>query len=236
MNQVFHPANERGYANHGWLEARHSFSFASWYNPEKVHFGALRVINDDKVAPGMGFATHPHDNMEIITIPLEGELRHRDNMGNEGVIKPGELQIMSAGSGVTHSEFNGSRDSFLRLFQIWIFPNKKNVEPRYQQIDLTNLEKNQFNLLVGPENGESKAWIHQDAFISSGEFDEQKQVTYKVHREGNGIYILQVHGTSEISGKTLQERDAIGLWNIDEVEIAVKNNSRILIFEVPMTF
>lgn len=234
MKKIIHPADERGYANHGWLEARHSFSFASWYNPEKVQFGALRVLNDDKVAPATGFSKHPHDNMEIITIPLEGKVLHRDNMGNEGIIQPGELQIMSAGRGVVHSEHNGSHDTALKLFQIWIFPDTLNVEPRYQQISILDIGRNKFTLLVGPKDGPAEAWIHQNAFISKGTFSDASDITYPLHDSKNGLYIMQIKGRSIVENEELNDRDAIGIWECSTVNFKIDAGSELLLLEVPM--
>ncbi len=237
MQKVIHKSESRGYADHGWLEARHSFSFANWYNPERVQFGALRVINDDKVAPGRGFSTHPHDNMEIITIPTQGGVRHQDNMGNEGVVMPGELQIMSAGTGVTHSELNASQDESLKLFQIWIFPDMQNVEPRYQQIKIKDhIHLNKINLLVGPKNGPSEAWINQNAFISLFESDKEQTISYQLYEKTNGVYIFVVEGSIIIDDEELLQRDAIGLWETEQVELSAKSDTKVLFFEVPMNY
>jgi redox-sensitive bicupin YhaK (pirin superfamily) len=166
METILYPEKERGHANHGWLNAKHSFSFANWYNPHKINFGALRVLNDDIVAPGMGFGTHPHDNMEIITIPLKGKLEHKDSMGHTSVITTGEIQVMSAGTGILHSEFNASQTEAINLFQIWIFPNKRNVTPRYDQINIEYAKaENNFLQLISPDSKDEGSWIHQDAWI-----------------------------------------------------------------------
>ncbi|MGB1992707.1 MAG: pirin family protein, partial [Flavobacteriaceae bacterium] len=166
MKTVFHPSDTRGYANHGWLEARHSFSFASWYQPDRLHFGALRVLNDDIIQGGMGFGTHPHDNMEIVTIPLKGDLEHKDSMGNSAVIREGDIQVMSAGTGVQHSEYNNSPDKEINLFQLWLFPNKRNVTPRYDQLPIRSLhQKNEFFQILSPSADDEGVWIHQDAWM-----------------------------------------------------------------------
>src|SRR3989338_1793521 len=179
MKKVFHPAAERGHANHGWLNASHSFSFASWYNPDKIHFGALRVLNDDIVAPGLGFGTHPHDNMEIITIPQHGSVMHKDSMGHGELITTGEIQVMSAGSGITHSEVNGSRSEELKLFQIWIMPNERNVTPRYAQFRINQERmKNAFLQLVSPDPEDDGAWIHQKAWIHMADLDAGQTLEY----------------------------------------------------------
>lgn len=236
MKFILHPAKERGYANHGWLKANHSFSFAGWYDPDKIQFGALRVLNDDVVAPKMGFGTHPHDNMEIITIPLSGELSHKDSMGNGSVIHAGEVQVMSAGTGVHHSEFNSSFRDELNLFQIWIFPNKKNVEPRYDQIryDLSGL-RNSFLQVVSPNKEDDGTWIHQNAWIHLGEADADTSLTYPIKAVNNGAYIMIIEGSAEIAGQLLNKRDAIGVWEIDNVEILTKETTKLIVIDVPMS-
>lgn len=235
MKFILHPSNERGYANHGWLKANHSFSFAGWYDPEKIHFGALRVLNDDVVAPKMGFSTHPHDNMEIITIPLRGELKHKDSMGNGSVIHAGEVQVMSAGTGVQHSEFNSSMREELNLFQIWIFPNKREVEPRYDQIryDLSGV-KNSFLQVVSPDPNDEGTWIHQDAWIHLAEADANTNLNYPIKREGNGAYIMVIEGSVKIAGQDLNKRDAIGVWETSNIEFHTKEATKLMVIEVPM--
>jgi redox-sensitive bicupin YhaK (pirin superfamily) len=236
MNFLLHPANERGYANHGWLKANHSFSFAGWYDPEKINFGALRVLNDDSVAAKMGFSTHPHDNMEIITIPLSGELRHKDSMGNGSVIHAGEVQVMSAGTGVHHSEFNSSQSEELQLFQIWIFPNQKNVEPRYDQIryDLSS-SRNSFVQVVSPNPDDAGTWIHQNAWISLAHVDAKSSINYPIKLSSNGAYIMVIEGSVTIAGQELNKRDAIGVWNTSEVEIITNSETKMIVIDVPMT-
>jgi redox-sensitive bicupin YhaK (pirin superfamily) len=235
MQFILHPANERGYANHGWLKAQHSFSFAGWYDPEKINFGALRVLNDDSVAPKMGFSTHPHENMEIITIPLSGELRHKDSMGNGSVIHAGEVQVMSAGTGVHHSEFNSSQTDELQLFQIWIFPNKKNVEPRYDQIryDLS-ATRDRFVQVVSPNPADDGTWIHQDAWISLAEVDENSDLNYGIKRNGNGAYIMVIEGSARIAGQELNKRDAIGVWDTDTIDIKTNEKTKLIVIDVPL--
>ncbi len=230
MKSIFHPANSRGDVNHGWLHAKHSFSFGSWYNPERVHFGALRVLNDDIVAAGMGFGTHPHDNMEIITIPLSGVIAHKDSMGNASTINAGEIQVMSAGTGIQHSEFNPINEE-LNLFQIWIFPDKKQVEPRYAQRPF-EIGQNEFTLLVGPEITGLSTWIHQDAYLSMGNFDAD--FSYQLKQEGNGIYLMVVEGEVEIENQVLQAKDAMGISQAEIIHIQSKLPSKILVIEVPM--
>lgn len=240
MKTIIHKADSRGFANHGWLQANHSFSFANFYNPEKVHFGALRVLNDDIVAPKMGFGTHPHNNMEIITIPLKGILKHKDNMGDEWIpVKPGEVQIMSAGTGVQHSEINGSVDEHLGLFQIWIMPNKQNVKPRYDQKAFdVNERKNKLQTLVTSidENHEGSLKIHQDAIISRIDLDKGKVFGYSLKSKNHGVYVMNVHGKIMINNTTLENRDAIGVSDTDSFEINVEEDSGLLFIEVPMTF
>ena len=193
MKTVFHSEASRGHANHGWLNAKHSFSFASWQNPERVHFGALRVLNDDIVAPSMGFGKHPHDNMEIITIPLKGALKHQDSMGNSSVIEVGEVQVMSAGTGVQHSEVNAKHDEAINLFQIWIFPNKHNATPRYDQIRYDEESmRNNFLQVVSPYPDDAGTWIHQQAWIHLSQLEEGKSLNYELKQTGNGVYILNI--------------------------------------------
>jgi quercetin 2,3-dioxygenase len=238
MKTILHKAGERGHADHGWLNAHHSFSFASWHDPEKVHFGLLRVLNDDVVAPGMGFGMHPHDNMEIVTIPLEGALEHKDNMGNHGVIKRSEVQVMSAGTGVYHSEFNASKTEPVKLFQVWIFPRERNVTPRYDQkmFDASG-RKNKFQTLVAPEKNtgnDGHLWVHQDAVFSMADLDEGMELEYKVKFKGNGAYVMLVNGEAEVAGQNLGKRDALGVWETDAFSIKAKKNSEVLVIEVPM--
>jgi len=234
-NSVLHKANTRGNANHGWLNAYHSFSFASWYNPERVQFGMLRVLNDDTVAAGMGFGTHPHDNMEIITIPLEGDLAHKDSMGNAATIKTGDVQVMSAGTGIQHSEFNPNTDQHTKLFQIWLFPKYRNVEPRYQQITLDkSLEKNDFAQILSPNPNDAGVWIHQDAWFYLSDFDKDFSKKLSLKKEGNGFYIMNIEGEIEVNGEQLERRDAIGIWATNEIEIKANTNAKFLIMEIPM--
>ena len=237
MKKIFHPASSRGAANHGWLQAKHSFSFANYYNSERVQFGALRVLNDDIIAPGMGFGTHPHDNMEIITIPLDGALEHKDSMDNIGVIETDEIQVMSAGSGVYHSEYNKSRDQSVSLLQIWVFPNKKNVTPRYDQKNIKDLKKvNSFYPIVTPNQNGPGMWIHQDAWFHLGEFDKETRINYNINKKGNGVYAFLIEGSVQIDGESLEKRDALGLWDTESFELLANPNSRILLIEVPLNY
>ncbi|MQP51792.1 MULTISPECIES: pirin family protein [unclassified Flavobacterium] len=232
---VIHRGNTRGNANHGWLNAYHSFSFASWHNPERVQFGALRVLNDDTIAAGMGFGTHPHDNMEIITIPLEGDLAHKDSMGNAATIKTGDVQVMSAGTGIQHSEFNPNQDQQTKLFQIWLFPKTRNVAPRYQQITLDkSLQKNNFAQILSPNVDDAGVWIHQDAWFYLSDFDADFSKKLLLKKEGNGFYIMTIEGEIEVNGEKLEKRDAIGIWETSELEIKANSNAKFLVMEVPM--
>lgn len=234
-NIVLHKADSRGHADHGWLNAYHSFSFASWYNPDRVQFGMLRVLNDDTVAAGMGFGTHPHDNMEIITIPLEGDLAHKDSMGNTETIKTGDVQVMSAGTGVQHSEFNPNADQHTKLFQIWLFPKVRNVEPRYQQITLDVTEqKNNFAQILSPNADDEGVWIHQDAWFYLSDFDKDFSKKLTLKKEGNGFYIMNIEGEIEVNGEKLEKRDAIGIWETNEIEFKANMNSKFLVMELPM--
>lgn len=234
METILYPAKERGFANHGWLQANHSFSFASWYHPDKIHFGALRVLNDDRISPSMGFGRHPHDNMEIITIPLSGSLKHQDSMGHSSVIQTGEVQVMSAGTGIQHAEFNASTQEDLTLFQIWIFPNKQNVTPRYDQISYT-LTDNVWVEVVGPEHNHQKTWIHQNAWISLGKFSNDT-FQYDFHDANNGCYLMVIDGEIEVNGQTLGKRDAIGIVQTDKINIINKQLTQLLVLEVPLQF
>ncbi len=237
MKKVFHSSQSRGHANHGWLNAKHSFSFAQWYNPERINFGALRVLNDDIVAPSMGFGKHPHDNMEIITIPLRGSLRHQDSMGFSEVVKAGEVQVMSAGTGIFHSEMNASTQDDINLFQIWIFPNKQAVTPRYEQksYDLKDTEQ-RFLELVSPNANQEGVWIHQNAWIHLVSMEENTALTYTIKGEGNGAYFMNIDGTFEIEQERLNERDALGIWNTKEIVVQNKQKGQMLVIEVPMIF
>ena len=237
MKKIFHPASSRGAADHGWLQAKHSFSFANYYNSERVQFGALRVLNDDIIAPGMGFGTHPHDNMEIITIPLDGTLEHKDSLDNIGVIETDEIQVMSAGSGVYHSEYNKNKDQSVSLLQIWVFPNKKNVTPRYDQKNIKDLKKvNSFYPIVTPNQNGPGMWIHQDAWFHLGEFDKETRINYNINKKGNGVYAFLIEGSVQIDGESLEKRDALGIWDTEKFELLVNQNSRVLLIEVPLNY
>ena len=236
MHTILHTADSRGDANHGWLHSKHSFSFASYYNPEKIHFGVLRVLNDDFVAAGMGFGLHPHDNMEIISIPLEGDLAHQDSMGNHTVIKHGDIQVMSAGTGIKHSEFNHNKDKPVKFLQIWVMPNKKDVTPRYDQITLDPANRiNTLQQILSPNPEDAGVWIHQDAWFHIGKFDLDFTTKYSLKKAGNGIYAFVLYGAFEIAGQKLNERDALGITDFDQFELkALTKDAEILLMEIPM--
>ncbi len=235
MKTILHKANTRGHANHGWLNSYHTFSFAGYYDPERVHFGKLRVLNDDTVAPGRGFGTHPHDNMEIISIPLSGDLEHKDSMGNTTVIKQGDVQVMSAGTGVFHSEYNKNKDQEVKFLQIWVFPNKKNVEPRYDQISISDIaEKNSFYQILSPNADDKGVWIHQDAWFHIGDLDEGANTEYAIHKDGNGVYAFVLDGDVEIGGQSLSTRDGLGILETEKFQVKASSPARVLLMEVPM--
>ncbi|MFY7826089.1 MAG: pirin family protein [Flectobacillus sp.] len=236
-NTILHKADTRGYANHGWLKSHHTFSFANYYNPERVHFGVLRVLNDDQVAAGRGFGTHPHDNMEIISIPLEGDLEHKDSMNNVAVIKKGDIQVMSAGTGVYHSEYNRNSDKETKFLQIWVFPNKKNVTPRYDQMTLDIADRrNRLQQVLSPNPEDEGVWIHQDAWFHIGTFDADTSTNYDIKRQGNGVYAFILKGDFEIDGQTVNQRDGLGIWNTKSIALkALTQDAEILLMDVPMT-
>lgn len=235
MNTVLHKADSRGHANHGWLDSHHTFSFANYRNPERMHFGVLRVLNDDIVAPSKGFGTHPHDNMEIISIPLEGDLEHKDSMGNVAVIREGDVQVMSAGTGIFHSEYNRNTDKEVKFLQIWVFPNKKNVEPRYDQISIRDVKKkNEFYQVLSPNADDQGVWVHQNAWFHLGDFDANTKSTYELKDKENGVYAFILDGEVTIEGQQLGKRDGFGLWNTDKIELTANSNARVLLMEVPM--
>ena len=235
MKKTFHPSAARGEANHGWLHAKHSFSFAQFFNPERIQFGALKVLNDDVIAPGMGFGTHPHNNMEIITIPLEGALEHKDSMDNIGVVAVDEIQVMSAGTGVSHSEYNKNKDQPLNLLQLWVLPNQQNVVPRYDQKNIKSLKKtNALYPVISPNHDNTGMWIHQDAWFHLGDFNQKTTVPYSLHKQGNGVYAFMIEGRASIEGESLEKRDALGVWETEGFSITAEKNSRILLVEVPM--
>lgn len=235
MKKIIHRANDRGSADYGWLKPNYYFSFAQYYDPSRIHFGLLRVLNDDFVAGGGGFPTHPHDNMEIVTIPLEGALQHKDSTGGQGIIRSGDVQIMSAGSGVTHSEFNASQTDPVKLFQVWIFPKLKNIEPRYDQRHF-NLEdrKDQWQIVVSPREEDQALRINQDARFALSQVSAGKTISYENAFTGNGVYLVVINGSVEIDGEILYTRDAIGISETNSFDLLAKEDTALMAIEVPM--
>jgi redox-sensitive bicupin YhaK (pirin superfamily) len=237
MKTALYPAKDRGHVSLGWLDSYHSFSFGQYNDPKKVHFGALRVVNDDSIAGGGGFGTHPHDNMEIVTIPLEGKLAHKDSTGNEGIISKGDVQIMSAGTGIRHSEYNASASENAKLLQIWVFPKLKNIKPVYGQktFDIKD-RKNKWQVVVSPDAADQALGINQDARFSLAQLDKGETVSYETKFKGSGVYLFVIDGEVKIGDQELKKRDAIGLSDTDHLEIKASTNSEILAIEVPMLF
>ncbi|MCX6150526.1 MAG: pirin family protein [Ignavibacteriales bacterium] len=234
MKTIIHRAEDRGAAEHGWLHTRFSFSFSEYYDPDKMNFGLLRVLNDDIVEPGQGFGTHPHNNMEIITIILEGALEHKDSMGNGSVIKKDEVQVMSAGSGILHSEFNPSQNDLLNLLQIWIFPKEKNIKPRYDQKYFSpDDRKNKFQTVASGIDKNEALYIHQNAALSLASMENSTEINYKIKFPGNGIYVFVLDGEIKIADEELFKRDAIGLNGLSEISISALSDSKILLIEIP---
>lgn len=237
MRTIYHAADSRGDANHGWLKSKHTFSFANYHNPERMGFGALRVINDDFVIAGQGFGKHSHRDMEIISIPLSGKLGHGDNIGNNGIIETGEIQVMSAGTGITHSEMNADDHEAVSFLQIWVIPNKMNAEPRYQQIRMDELMKpNAFNQILSPNSDDAGVWIHQDAWFSMSDFDKNVTETYQLKNSNNGVYIFVISGKVVINGNTLDTRDGLGVWDTKNFTMDVLDGAKVLLMEVPINF
>jgi quercetin 2,3-dioxygenase len=235
MRMIIHRAADRGAANHGWLNAKHSFSFAGYHNPDKVHFGALRVLNDDIIAGGGGFPTHPHDNMEIVTIPLKGALQHKDSTGGQGIIQAGDVQIMSAGTGVQHSEFNASATDEVNLFQCWLFPKERNITPRYGQRSFDAADRiNKWQTVVSPVEADNALWINQDAKFSLGKLTAGTTLEYNNAFEGNGVYLVVINGTVTVGEQTLADRDAVGIAEADSFSITAGTDAELMAIEVPM--
>lgn len=235
MKQIIYRANDRGFNDIGWLKANFSFSFGPYYNPDKAQFGALRVLNDDIIAAGRGFGAHPHDNMEITTIVLAGALEHKDSMGNVGVINAGDVQVMSAGTGVTHSEYNPSHKNETQSLQIWIFPKEQNIKPRYDQKNFKDvMVQNRLTTLISPVKGPDTLWLNQDTTFSTGNFDAAQQINYDVKTPGNGVYIFVLEGDIKIEDVQLNKRDAIGVYDTGSITIHTDTEARLLIIEVPM--
>ena len=233
-NYVFHNSKSRGLADHGWLVSRHTFSFAGYYNPDRIQFGALRVLNDDIVQPGMGFGTHPHNNMEIISIPLSGSLAHKDSTGNEKAIHTGEVQIMSAGSGLYHSEYNYSKTSDVNFLQIWVLPKELEISPIYDQKDFSKVSRqNSLSTVVAPDD-KNALWINQNAWFSLGKFDSGQKLTYSTRKEGNGTYVFLISGEAELDGNKMFKRDGLGISNSEKFEISFTKESEVLVMDIPM--
>lgn len=233
-NIIRHDADTRGVADFGWLHSKHTFSFGRYYNPERVNFGALRVLNDDIVQGGMGFGTHPHDNMEIVSIPLQGDLEHKDSTGHTEVIRSGDVQIMSAGSGLTHSEYNHSKSDLVNFLQIWILPKEKDIAPRYQQITFDAAQrKNTWQTVVAPDD-EAALWINQDAWFTLTDLDSEKSIDYLPHKEGSGIYTFLINGEMSIDDQKLSKRDAIAFVSAEKLTFQANADSQLLVIEVPM--
>ena len=235
MKTIIHRNHTRGHVNHGWLDTYHTFSFANYYDPDRVQFGALRVLNDDTVQPGMGFGKHPHDNMEIITIPLFGDLEHKDSMGHEGVIREGDVQVMSAGKGIFHSEKNPNTNKEVKLLQIWVLPNKHDVEPRYDQISIRDLSvPNQFYQVLSPDKADQGVWIHQDAWFSVAELESGKSDIYHLKGKHHGVYLFIIEGQVNVAGEVLRQRDGLAVSEVVYLEVEASENSRVLLMEVPV--
>ena len=236
MKTILHKAQTRGYANHGWLKSYHTFSFAGYNNPDRIHFGALRVLNDDTVSAGMGFGTHPHDNMEIISIPLSGDLHHKDSTGRDKIIKENDVQIMNAGSGISHSETNANRDREVKFLQIWVFPKNKNITPQYDQKSYLPEDRvNKIVTVVAPDQPDA-LWINQDAWFSMSKLTAGKSIDYSLHKQGNGIYLFIIKGEISTCGIDLKDRDALGITETDNINLLADTDADILIIEVPMEF
>ena len=234
-NTILHKADTRGDANHGWLHSRHTFSFANYYDPERVNFGMLRVLNDDIVEAGKGFGTHPHDNMEIISIPLEGDLEHKDSMGNVSLIKHGDVQVMSAGTGITHSEYNKNEDKLVKFLQIWVIPDKQNVKPRYDQITLNVADRhNKFQQILSPNSDDEGVWIYQNAWFHLAKFDKGFSADYTLKAKGNGVYAFILSGGLTINNQELKSRDGFGIWDVDKLSVKANSDTEFLLMEVPM--
>lgn len=234
MKTLLHKASERGHANHGWLDSYHSFSFARYYDPSKVHFGALRVLNDDTVRPGFGFSKHPHENMEIVSIPLSGDLEHQDTTGRQKIIRENDVQIMSAGSGIMHSEMNANKDREVKFLQVWVFPKVRDIEPRYEQktYDL-QASGNTITTVVAPDD-KNAVWINQDAWFSLGKMDAGFETAYRIRKKDNGVYVFVIDGEVTVGGEKLGRRDALGVWDTESVQISAQKDAEVLLIDVPM--
>lgn len=235
MKSILHKANERGIANFGWLDSKHSFSFGHFYDPGKMGFGLLRVLNDDIVQGGMGFGEHPHDNMEIVSIPLSGALAHRDSTGTDAVIRAGEVQIMSAGTGIRHSEFNHSKTDLVNFLQIWVFPKVRNIAPRYDQklFDISE-RQNKLQVVVSPDAADNAVWINQDAWFSLTNLSAQNQLEYTSKKEGNGLYVFVLKGSVKVGEQLLGAKDAMGITEYQNCNIVADSDAELLLIDVPM--
>jgi redox-sensitive bicupin YhaK (pirin superfamily) len=235
MKKIIHKADSRGYFDFGWLKTNHTFSFGNYYDPERVNFGMLRVLNDDIVAGGEGFGTHPHKDMEIVSIPLRGALAHKDSTGTEKAIVPDEVQVMSAGTGILHSEYNHSKENETNFLQIWILPDKKGHEPRYNQKLFNAVErKNKLQFIVTPEKKEDNLWLNQDAYFSLVDLEKDKSINYKIHTKGNGVYLFVIEGMISVVDEALSKRDGIGIWEVESLSVSAKVDAKLLFIEVPM--
>lgn len=235
MKKTIHKANTRGIADFGWLHSNHTFSFSSYYNPNRMQFGALRVLNDDIVAPGMGFGTHGHENMEIVSIPIKGELAHKDSMGTAQVIYPGEVQIMSAGTGIRHSEFNNSENEIVNFLQIWVLPKEMQIKPRYdQKLFKEEDRKNKLQTVVSPEKDSPSLWINQDSYFSLASLEKGKSIDYKINIAGNGVYLFLIDGSVSLDGENFEKRDGVGITDVTLFSISANENAEMLFIEVPM--
>lgn len=235
MKTVLHKAASRGHANHGWLDSHHTFSFANYHDPERMHFGVLRVLNDDVVKGGRGFGLHPHSNMEIISIPLQGDLEHKDSMGNTAVIRQGDVQVMSAGTGIYHSEYNKNPSEEVKFLQIWMFPNKQDVAPRYDQITLApGQAHNRLQQILSPNPEDEGVWVHQNAWFHLGELQKGHEETYEIRSSKNGVYVFVLEGQVNIEGQELARRDGLGIWETDAVRIKAGKDAKVLLMDVPM--
>ena len=234
MKTIVDKADSRGYFDHVWLKTHHTFSFADYYNHDRMNFGMLRVLNDDTIAPGKGFDMHPHQNMEVISIPLEGYLMHGDSIENTNTITAGDIQVMSTGRGIYHSEYNRSKTEDLHFLQIWVFPKVKNTPPEYHDYDIRSvLHKNKLGYIIAPD-GFAPAHLLQDAWFSMGTFDAGQTIDYKIHKEGNGVYLFIIDGDIGILGEQLSKQDGIGVWDTKEFQVNIVSEAKLLLMEVPM--
>lgn len=235
MKVEIYKSNERGYADHGWLKAKYSFSFAGYYDTDRIHFGTLRVLNNDIIEPGEGFGTHPHDNMEIVTIPLSGGVAHKDSHGHEEIIRPNDVQVMSAGTGIYHSEYNASQTEQAELLQIWVFPDRKGHEPRYDQTTFdTTLRKNQLHTFVSPNKNGENLWLNQDAYFSWTELSAGGKIEYYINTKGNGVFVFVIEGSVKFDNYELNKRDAAEITGAESFSATAEKDSYILFIEIPM--